>query len=268
MLLCCGAVTGGVLAAVFLTDVIGYQRVSEWFPPESEFDWGSFLGGALAGVSAFSVLFVQRYLDRKSAMQRKVSQIHGVCLLLSASIADFAGAYKTADLQRAKARASADEDFGGFLGFILRVMKVRDRVEAAKVNEKNVSVTDEEVRSVTKSLEGMIPYFDAVFSRMWVKFDSITINQDIPQDMLHPITQVEAAKENLQRIFEAIKSDNRPNYWFEIAKEDRLHQIKKVISLHEAFCDTKESVENLINLCMKHSSVPAAQIGFAESKFS
>lgn len=86
ILLSCGAVTGGVATPIFTTDILGYDRILEWFPADLKFDWGSFLGGTIAGVAAFGVFMLQRYVDRRVVMQRELSGLKVFCVRAKANI--------------------------------------------------------------------------------------------------------------------------------------------------------------------------------------
>ena len=86
VLLGCGTVCGGILVPILTTDILGFGRLTELPLSDLSFDWGSFIGGAIAGVAAFSTFMLQRNIDKRARTEQQLGHIRIFCIRSLANI--------------------------------------------------------------------------------------------------------------------------------------------------------------------------------------
>ncbi|AJD53589.1 hypothetical protein SAMN02744133_105214 [Thalassospira xiamenensis M-5 = DSM 17429] len=75
LLLLLGSVLGGLVTAIYLTDLFGFHLVSVLLPESIDSGWGSLVGAFISGVFAFAVFWVQRICDQKDARKKQIKNV-------------------------------------------------------------------------------------------------------------------------------------------------------------------------------------------------
>lgn len=210
ILLLCGTIMGGVFVPIFMTDILGYRRMIEWFPEGLSFDWGSFLGGSIAGVAAFGVFMIQRRSDRKDSRRTLLANLVVISVGARENLIALRNGKAYPKTEDVPARVAG---FGGML-------------EALKVSIRDwEDPTDKQLSKMRERANLAAVIADSNLERLWLRLDRAIISSYMPKRVTEGLVGIEISREKIRSSLIALLGDTSLERW----EAKSLHAKKGVI---------------------------------------
>lgn len=220
---------------IFMTDVMGYRRMIEWFPEGLSFDWGSFLGGSVAGIAAFILFMVQRYVDRKEIRRRQLAQIRAFCIRTHA-IVKVALNIRLEDKEAGAAMKHVSVGFHAAA------------VQMSKIANSFPDVSEGDLESSKADIPRIVSIIGHHVDRMAWHFDQLILGDEISEQVLASMTDIAESLEKIRRMIAGCQSDANVKYWGDTSADFKKYVLKGPMRIVDALNCIDGKVSSLSNM--------------------
>ncbi|RCK44784.1 hypothetical protein TH25_19165 [Thalassospira profundimaris] len=239
LLLACGTVLGAVTAPIFVTDVLGYDRIIEWFPESLKFDWGSFLGGVIGGAVGIGLFMAQRHLDIREARRQRKTLIATVCNSISYAIKvndgpDFSN---IPDLKQS--------DAPGRLGMI---------AQCREITWRRRSISYKTFFNMLEEVSGYIEFIEASLTRLTAQLDAIPVDAYTPDWCVSRIVSLSALREDIYKRIIGVRAFCKSRDWSKFSDDERFDFVAQVEALLTAVGTMADITEDMASYIQNDKS--------------
>ncbi|PKR55073.1 hypothetical protein [Thalassospira marina] len=228
-----GSLVGGIVSPIVTTDIMGFRRVIEAVTVGAKFDWGSFLGGSIAGAAAFGLFALQRHVDRKEKKERQLGLLNLFCVRA------------LANLENVLKGGVTKQDNG--VTFNWGVVAV-----AAALNEDANDWPDfdpEHRRDVMKEVIEFVRFIDNHLARLWVQLNTIELDRNVPSTVVERYGDIVVLEEKIRRVLATVAMDASPDRWPSMQDEVIQTVLRLPIDLIEGLRKLEAKFRDLKAIC-------------------
>jgi hypothetical protein len=210
--------------------------MTDWFPDSLSFDWGSFLGGTIAGIVAVSLFLIQRFVDRREIQRKRLSHVREFCVRSISKLNSMTrGEFEPGDDEKGLRPT--------YIGFGGRVRLIRERYDNwDDLNE------DAKQRMRIVASDG-VEFIRSGFERLHNNFEKVIVGAEAPIAVSNQWIDVIEEIEDLARGLTAVQMDYQEAHWITLDDHGRKESLSGIWLLDEHLSDLRTKLSKLKDLC-------------------
>ncbi|MFH1804925.1 MAG: hypothetical protein ABID63_08570 [Pseudomonadota bacterium] len=239
ILLGCGTICGGVIAPILTTDILGFNRILDFTFHNISFDWGSFIGGAIAGTAAFSTFMLQRNIDLRARTEQQLGHVRIFCVRSLAIIREIT-------LSRVPLQDDTNAKktrFIGFVGVSENLCQFADSLE----EDSKTEIQDFMREELRKSASMIIPSIE----RLGQQFDNLSLSNEIHPKIFELLEKIAKDQERIRRRSRGIILDCDGETWTNRGLREKIYILYGLTRIIEDLENMDKKIELLSEYCKR-----------------